>query len=248
MKKGEFGLIISYVKRLMKEQGMTYKDLASELGLSESGVKKIFTGTDASFSRLSEIAGALGLSVSDLLAGVEKPKSTSAQFTPKQQDYFLRHMDVFHFFFRLVIERARVDRIRDEEELTEAEVFSYLRRLDELKLIKLLPGDEVRLPPLSAVKDFGKGPLLEKIYQDWALDLVRSRAHPVHQESSEFIVRYLRLTDETFQEFKQRLKDLELDVLRKGLREMNLYPDKLRSWRWISLTDQESYVQGIKRS
>jgi transcriptional regulator with XRE-family HTH domain len=246
MASSEFKLVINYIRKLMKERGMTYKELARRLNISESGVKKILNGGDASFGRLTEIARALGLTLSDLLSGLEKPKSTKTQFSPKQQEYFLKHMDVFRFFFRLVIERASLARIEKEEGLSKAESFSYLRRLDDLKIIQLLPGDEVRLPPLSAVKNFGEGPLLEKIYQDWAIDLVKEKAHPDHQENSEFIVRYLRLSDETFQEFKQRLKELELDVLRKGLREMNLYPDKLKSWRWISLTDQKSYIKKIR--
>lgn len=242
----EFQLVTAFFRKVLKERGISYREFALKLGLSESGLKKILNGDDTSFERLTQMARVLGLRFSEVLQAIDKPRTAATQFSAEQQSFFVKNMDAFNFFFRLVIERASPQKIKLEEDLTDAQIFSYLRKLDNLKVIKLLPGDEIKLPPLVAVRDFGAGPLLEKIYQEWSLSMVQELAHPDRQTEGKFIVRYTRMSDETYNEFLTRLKELELEFLRKGVREMNLGGSKLKSWRWISMTDQKSFVLKVK--
>ena len=68
------------------------------------------------------------------------------QFTLEQQSFFIKNMDVFNFFFRLVIAKASPQKIKEEERLPDAQLFSYLCKLDKLKVIELLHGDGVSAP------------------------------------------------------------------------------------------------------
>jgi len=238
----EFHILMKAFKRTLRMRGLSYRDLAKLIGLSESGVKKIFTGDDCSFFRLTQIAQALDLRISDVLTSVDQSEFRSAHFTEAQQGYFLRHRDAFNFYFKLVILRENLPDIQEELKLTRAATFKYLRKFDELDMIRLMPGDKIKLPPMSLIRDFGSGPLLRQLYQEWGVTMVKNFADPQFQASGRFIIRCLRMKEETYQDLLAQLRDLEKEFLRRSVREMSMSPSDLKSMRWISLTDDSSFV------
>ena len=65
MESASFANIRSAIKRAMKAQGKTHRDLANALGMSESGIKKSLTGDDCSLSKLSAVCRVLELKLSE---------------------------------------------------------------------------------------------------------------------------------------------------------------------------------------
>ena len=63
--------VFQILKRTLRAKGVTYRDLAKHLGLSESGVKKMFLAKDLPLGRLIEIAEWLGVSAADLVRLME---------------------------------------------------------------------------------------------------------------------------------------------------------------------------------
>jgi transcriptional regulator with XRE-family HTH domain len=59
--------ILAALKRALKARGMTYRDLAKALSMSESGVKKWLTSKDCSLGRVLAACEAIGVSLEDLL-------------------------------------------------------------------------------------------------------------------------------------------------------------------------------------
>lgn len=55
------------VKEILKHKGMTAKELAAKLGISEGALSKSLSG-NPTLERIEQIASALGVSVSDLFA------------------------------------------------------------------------------------------------------------------------------------------------------------------------------------
>lgn len=241
----EFKDLINLIKSIIKERRISYREIAKQMGLSESGLKKIFSSGDASYGRISQLAGVLGLRISDLLNELEKADTHTVVFSEKEQQFFLKNIDTFHFFVRLIIERKSVEEIQEEFKLSPAAVFKYLKKLDTLGWVELGPQNSVKIPPLSLVKDFGSGPLLDHVYQEWAQETARQLAKPENQKNGKFVIRCLRMKDSTYQDFLARLKELELDLLKTAVREMSVSNKNLKSMRWISLTDQTSFVQRI---
>lgn len=244
--QGEFKALIVLMKSILKERQISYAELAKQLGLSESGLKKIFTSNDVSFGRLSQIARALGLRMTDLLNEIENKDTRSVGFSDEEQKYFLKNPEAFRFFTRLIIERRSIEEIEEAHDFTKAESFKFLKKLDSFGWLQLLPENKVKLPPLALVKDFGSGPLLDHIYLEWGKETVHDLAKPENQKSGKFIIRCLRMKDSTYQEFLQRLKNLEVDLLKTAIREMNVSTKNLKTMRWISLTDQTSFVETKK--
>jgi len=240
----EFNTLMNSLKGLLKERGVSYKELAKKMNMSESGVKKIFTGQDCSFLKLVKITKILNIKISDLLQEIETEEMKPIEFSLKQQQAFLKNKDLFHFFVKLVIERKSVDEIKKESKLTETQTFKYLRALDEIGLIDLLPENKLQIPPVSLVSHFGSGPLLEKAYNTWGHRIVDDLAHPKHQASGQFIIRCLKMKEETYQEFLQQLCELEKEFAKRALREMAFSTANLKLTRWMSMTSEGSFIPG----
>lgn len=240
----EFHVVISALKKIMRDRGMTYADLGKKLNLSESGTKKIFAGNDGSFQRLSQISKVLGFKISDILDEVENTQMTRMRFSTAQQQYFLKNRPVFNFFVKLVVERQPLQEIKNEFRLSEHQTFKLLKKLDDLGLIQLLPENAIKLPPLSLVKDFGPGPLLSEVYQEWSQSIAQEFADPKNQATGQFIIRCFRMKDDTYRELLNRLLELETEFLKRAVREMSVASTGLKSVRFAWMTDQSSFIQG----
>ena len=66
-----FYRILEVIKGELKKRRMTYANLATELSMSESGVKKLLSSNDCTYSRLNEISDVIGISVNKI---IEKAK------------------------------------------------------------------------------------------------------------------------------------------------------------------------------
>lgn len=240
----EFKAVIRVLKEVLKERQISYKDLAARLGMSESGVKKIFTGKDCSFLKLMQISKILKLKFSDLMNEIEHEEMRPVHFNQKQQEVFLKDRSLFYFYVKLVIERMSVEEIQIESRLTDTQCFKYLKSLDDIGIIKLQAEGKVKLPSIALVSQFGQGPLLEKTYQHWGQNTVKLMAHPKNQASGKFIIRCLRMKSETYQDFLNQLQDLEKQIAKRALREMAVSTKNLITTRWISMTDTSSFVPG----
>ena len=62
----EIKQLVSTLKRRLKIQGMTYRDLASALGMSEASVKRMFAQGRFNLERVVEISNLLGFTLAEL--------------------------------------------------------------------------------------------------------------------------------------------------------------------------------------
>lgn len=239
----EYRAAIESLKAVLKAKQITYKELAQAVKLSESGLKKIFAAQDGSFQRLAQISRYIGISLSEL---IEENKTVDVGFSQKQQTEFLKEPLLFQVYWMLVYERRKVDSIQDELKLNKTEAFRILRRLDILDLIKLLPGDRLRIPSVKAVRWTGDGEFIRKMYREWSRNLVSDVAK-VHSEPEElFIIRYFQMTPKTYTELLAAQKALEAEFIRRGIQEMRTRPPGLVHVRWLVAADTRSFITGKK--
>ena len=64
----EISQLIKTLKRRLKIQGMTYRELAAALNLSEASVKRLFASERFTLERIVEIANLLGFTLAELAA------------------------------------------------------------------------------------------------------------------------------------------------------------------------------------
>ncbi len=238
----EYQAAVGTLKQSLKQQKLTYRDLAERLGLSESGVKKILTAEDGSFQRLAEICEVLGLSMRDLLSGHDEGM-LELRYTEAQEEFLVSQPRAFRLYWALVYERRTLEEAEKIALLDKKDSFSLLRRMDQLQLIDLLPGSKVRVPAVRQVRWVGGGPLVRKIYRDWTRSFLDRVATPEPPPGAFFLTRYFRASRRTVEELVQALRDLEAEFVRRAIREMRTEAEDLEHLRWIAAVDNKSYLE-----
>jgi transcriptional regulator with XRE-family HTH domain len=237
----EYEVAMTAVKAALKRQKITYAELAKRLRISESGLKKILSAKDGSFQRLAQICEELGLSLSELLAGEDQTQEIS--FTPAQQEFLASHAGALRLFWALVYERRPLPEAEKLAGVNPKEVFSLLRKLDQLGLLELLPANRLRIPAVRPVRWVGDGPLIRKLHREWSAGFVKSVARPTPDKGEQFISRYFRASRRTVDELQAALKDLEAEFLRRAIKEMRTESPDLVHLRWVSAVDDKSYLE-----
>ncbi len=139
--------LVQEIKHLLKQRGVTYKDLAGELELSESAIKQMFSSGNMTLARLDKICEVLALDLSDLLQLSEASAQRLQALSIEQEEELISDPKLLLTAYCLVNHWTFND-ILNRYELTEVEGIRYLARLDRMKLIELLPGNRVK--PLIA--------------------------------------------------------------------------------------------------
>ncbi len=237
-----YSSLLPVLKRALKQRHVSYRELARKLGMSESGVKKLLSGGDISLNRLSEITGVLGMHISDLLKETEERDFTDVRFTAEQEAFFLDHRDYFHFYWKLVYERWSVAEIEEKLNLTAKQSFRYLKKLDELGFIVLGPQEKLKIPKVDRIRWASSGPLVQRIYQEWAIQMMKDLARPKLNDDESFIIRYFKFRKRTYEEFLDSLRAVEREFVKRTTREMLVYTEGLETVRWISAADRNSFV------
>jgi len=146
----ELNEILSVIKRQLKLRGLTYRDVATGLKLSEPSVKRLFASGRITLDRLLMLCDLLQLSLAELTdeAAHALPRLSglsAAQEKELAEDTKLLLVAVCvlnHWSPASIVRRYAID---------ETECLRLLLRLDRIGLIDLLPGNRVRL---NVARDF----------------------------------------------------------------------------------------------
>lgn len=166
--------LVTALKRQLKLQGKTYRDVAAALGLSEPSVKRLFASEKFSLDRLVEVCNLLGFTLAELAqeagAGDSRLRTlTAAQEKELMSDSMLLLVAVCALNHWTLADMLAAYR------LTEAQALQRLLRLDRLKLISLLPGNRIRL---TVARDFDwlvDGPIRLYFRQQGLVEFLDSR-------------------------------------------------------------------------
>jgi DNA-binding Xre family transcriptional regulator len=139
--------LVQELKSLLKSRGITYRELAQELDLSESAIKQMFSSGNMTLARLDKICDVLALDFSDLLQLSEASAQRLQSLSLEQETELISDPKLLLTAYRLVNNWTFAE-ILDRYEITEVEGIRYLAKLDRMRLIELLPGN--RAKPLIA--------------------------------------------------------------------------------------------------
>ncbi|WP_263769039.1 helix-turn-helix domain-containing protein [Propionivibrio soli] len=156
--RGETGQLVRTLKKRLKLQGATYRDLAAALSLSEPSVKRMFATGRFSLDRLVEISHFLGFTLAELAqeASVSEnlvhllSEAQERELVSDEKLLLVAICSLNHWSVEDIVRRYR---------LSAAECIQRLVQLDRLRLIVLLPGNRIRL---NVARDFDwrpKGPI-----------------------------------------------------------------------------------------
>ena len=166
--------LLKALKQVLRGRGMTYRDVARELALSEASVKRLFSREDFTLKRLEQVCALLEVSFADLVRLVEVGQPAVTELTDAQERELVADRKLL-LLAVLVVNGWTFEQILSSYVLGEQEVVRYLARLDRLRIIDLLPKNRVRLR-ISRNFTWRKGGAIEKFYEKQVpAEFLRSR-------------------------------------------------------------------------
>jgi transcriptional regulator with XRE-family HTH domain len=142
----ESKLLVSALKRCLKMKGVTYKNLALSMNLSESSVKRLFASNNLSLQRFEQVCQILGMSIFDIgklareESGTEDPHSLSIE----QEQALAENVNLL-IGFHLILNGWDFDQIKSAFDWNEPELIKIFTTLDKLKLVALQPENKVKI-------------------------------------------------------------------------------------------------------
>jgi transcriptional regulator with XRE-family HTH domain len=153
--------MVSTLKKCLKAKGMTYRDLALKLNLSEPSVKRLFAEQSFSLKRLEQICQALDLSFYNLAKLSAEAESGVSVLTIEQEKALAENPKLMVFFY-LVLNGRELSSITEDYKFTAPEAYDMLASLEKVKLVERYPHDKVKLLVFKNIVWNHHGPLRKK--------------------------------------------------------------------------------------
>jgi DNA-binding Xre family transcriptional regulator len=173
--------LIQTLKRALKSQGRTYAEIAVCLDLSEASVKRMFSRNRFSLQRLDQVCQMLGMEISDLVQMMHEQRlQMLSELSLEQEQILVADLELL-LIAVCVLNRWSFEQILDYFSLSEPRAVQLLSRLDKLKMIKLLPGNRVRLLVAPNFRWRENGPIQQFFLQKLQSDFFDSRFDEAHE-------------------------------------------------------------------
>ena len=150
--------LISTIKRQLRQQGKTYRDLAIELGLSEPSIKRLLSSGQLSVDRLIQVSHFLGFTLAEIAQEAALSQSRLRTLSEAQEKELVSDPKLLLVAACVLNHWGLLDIVRAYR-LSETECLKRLLKLDKLHLINLLPGNRIRLNVSRDFEWLANGPI-----------------------------------------------------------------------------------------
>lgn len=203
--------LIDALKRLLRGQGLTYRELAARVKMSEAAVKRMFSLRAMSLQRLEQICDVLDVGLSELAAESARGRESMAELSEAQEKALVSEPALLLALF-LSLNRWRQQDVLAQFSFTEPQWTSLLIKLDRLGIIELMPGNRARTLTARNFRWRRGGPMEHYFREHLLADYF---ADPFDGEQDGLFLLTGSLSVEGVRQMRQRLEEVvrEFDAL-----------------------------------
>ena len=161
--------LVTVLKKELKAAQMTYADLARELSMAESSVKRMLAKGDMPLSRIDAICRALKMDFAELAQRVADAQPLLKELTAEQERAVVADKKLLLVAI-CVLSQWTLEQIVSAYRMTEAECIGYLAQLDRIGIIELRPLNRYRLKLAKAFRWRPHGPVMDYFRDNALLD------------------------------------------------------------------------------
>ncbi|MGP1630588.1 MAG: helix-turn-helix domain-containing protein, partial [Giesbergeria sp.] len=161
--------LVTALKKELKSAQMTYADLARQLGMAESSVKRMLAKGDMPLSRIDAICRALALDFADLARRVADAQPLLKELTHDQEKAVVADKKLLLMAI-CVLSQWTLEQVISDYRLTEADAIRYLVQLDRIGIIELRPLNRYRLKLAKTFRWRPHGPVMNYFRENALLD------------------------------------------------------------------------------
>ncbi|WP_347557801.1 helix-turn-helix transcriptional regulator [Robbsia sp. KACC 23696] len=136
--------LILAIKRQLKAHGMTYKDVAAAMQLSEPSVKRLFSNERLTVERVAQLADLLGMTLSELMLSAHVSAPELHGLAPADELRLVRHPRLL-LVAVCVLNHWQPAQIVAVYQIDSSECDDALSQLQGMGLLTVLPGQRIRL-------------------------------------------------------------------------------------------------------
>jgi len=234
--------LVTALKAELRAAGITYADVARELGLAESSIKRVFAKGDMPLSRIDEVLQVLKMDFAELAARVVHAQPLRKELTLEQEKAVVADRKLLLMAI-CALSQWSYEQIVATYRITEAEAVAQLVMLDRLGIIELRPLNRYRLKVDKTFRWRADGPVMgffrEHVVDDYF-------AGGFDGEGETLMLVHGQIGRNLAGQFVERLQRLGQDFAQQHLADQRLPPERkrpytlvlgMRSWLFAAFRD-----------
>ena len=234
--------LVTALKAELKAAGLTYADLAHELGMAESSIKRIFAKADMPLSRIDEVLRVLKMDFADLARKVADAQPLRRELTHEQEAAVVADRKLLLVAI-CALSQWTFEQIVATYTLTEAECVKCLVQLDKLGFIELRPLNRYRLKVAKGFRWRPNGPAMQYFRQHVVDDYFSGG---FDGEGEMLMLVHGQVGRSLAATFMERLQRVGQDFAQQHLADQKLVPEQkrpytlvvgMRSWLFAAFRD-----------
>ncbi len=156
--------LLTTLKKYLKAKGMSYRQLAEEMGLSETSVKRLFSQESFSLKRIETVCKILDLDLFELAIMAKKERNQEEGRLSIEQERELAADPKLTNFFCLLVIGTPLPRVVKKYNIPEDVLTQMLLKLDRIGVIELHTNNKFRMLVTKNIFWNKNGPLW-KLYE-----------------------------------------------------------------------------------
>lgn len=200
----EYQTFVRALKRVLRQQGITYAQVAAGLELSEASVKRLFSRGGFTLERFERICALATTTITAVARTVESADHTMQHLTVDQERTIARNRKLL-LVAVCVLNGLTLEQMVDVYTLSRAETIGLLLQLDRMGFLDLLPENRIRSRDANAFGWLPDGPVLQLLRARVRTEYFRSQFDRP-DESFEFVT--TMLTEDVLPQFQEKLSRL----------------------------------------
>ncbi|RKP48203.1 helix-turn-helix domain-containing protein [Trinickia fusca] len=198
----EVAQLIATIKRHLKAQGLTYREVANALELSEASIKRLFASERFTVDRLVQLSTLLGFTLAELAQDAAAELPALRTLTIEQETRLVSDRKLL-LVAVCALNHWSVAEIVAAYRVTYAECLKRLLVLERMGLIALLPNDRIRLIVMRDFHWLPDGPIRAFFMQEGLGDFL-SNSFDEPEQTLEFA--HAMLTEPALEQLRLELQ------------------------------------------
>jgi transcriptional regulator with XRE-family HTH domain len=234
--------LVTALKAELKAAGITYADLAAQLGLAESSIKRVFAKADMPLSRIDEVLRVLKMDFAELARKVADAQPLRRELTPEQEKAVVADRKLLLLAI-CCLSQWTFEQMTATYTFSDAECVRLLVQLDRLGIIELRPLNRYRLKVAKGFRWRPNGPVMEYFRKHVAADYYSGG---FDGEGEMLMLVHGQISKALAITFTERLQRVGQDFAQQHLADQRLPSDQkrpytlvvgMRSWLFAAFRD-----------
>ena len=234
--------LVVALKAELRRAGLTYADLARELGMAESSVKRVFAKGDMPLSRIDAVLAVLKMDFAELAQLVVRAQPLRQELTLEQERAVVADRKLLLVAI-CAMSQWTFEQIVATYTFSQADAVRYLSKLDRLGIIELRPMNRYRLRVDKTFRWRARGPVMAYFRQHVVSDYFSGG---FDGEGETLMLVHGQIGRALAGIFVERLQRVAQDFAQQHLADQKLPADKkqattlvigMRSWLFAAFRD-----------